>query len=178
MLAEDFGCPHLCAEEAELLRFRPDPQNPYAERLKRYKDIDRYYPGRRFEALTDGIGCTRTFRACLSEYIKRFKPYPFPLGTEWLVALRIDGSFELKGPGAENGQDKELRIQFEFLCFLHVNAFWGRVEELRGCRLADRPLVVEKKDGWIMQNCGKELLIRLSEGREIFIESVEQEAKQ
>lgn len=169
MRAEDFGCPHLCAEEAELLRFRPDPESPYAERLKRYRDIDRYYPGRRFAALTDGIGCTRTFRVCLNEYIKRFEPYPFPERAAWLVVLRIDGSFALEGAGTKKGQEEEI-IRFEFLCFLHVNAFWSRVEELRGCRLTDRPLTVEKKDGWVMQNCGEALLTRLSEGRELLVE--------
>ena len=171
MRAEDLGCPHLCAEEAELLRFRPKPQNPYAERLKRYKDIDRYYPGRRFEDLTDGSGCTRTFRACLNEYIKRFEPYPFPGRAEWLIVLRTDGSFALDGTGAEKSQGEEVTILFEFLCFLHVNAFWGRVEELRGCRFADRPLVVEKKDGWVMQRCSEELLTRLNEGRQILLTS-------
>ena len=170
MRAEDFGRPHLCTEEAELLRFRPDPENLYAERLKRYRDIDRYYPGKRFETLTDGIGCTRTFRACLNEYIKHFEPYPFPGRAEWLVVLRVDGSFELKGPGAEKEQGEEITVLFEFFCFLHVNAFWNRVEELRGCRLTDRPLTLEKKDGWVMQNCGEALLTRLSEGRELLVE--------
>ena len=93
MRAEDFGCPHLCAEEAELLRFRPDPESPYAERLKRYRDIDRYYPGRRFETLTDGIGCTRTFRACLNEYIKHFEPYPFPGRAECMHRNGVCGLF-------------------------------------------------------------------------------------
>ncbi len=160
---------HLCEEEADLCRFRPDPKSPYAQRLKRYKETDRFYPGRCFALLTDGIGCTRTFRACLNEYIKGFEPYPFPGRAEWLVAPKIDGSFVLEGCGLEKERGEEIAVLFEFLCFLHVNAFWGRVEALRGCGPVSRPMVVEAVDGWVMQRCGAELLARLCEGREICV---------
>jgi hypothetical protein len=170
MLTGEIDCSYLCGEEAELRRFRLDPESPYAERLKRYKDIDRYYPGKRFAALTDGIGCTRTFRTCLGGYIKEFEPYPFPENAEWVVMLNPDGSFVLEGPGAERERDDETNRLFEFLCFLHINTFWGRVEELRGCRLADSPLIVEKRNSWVIQRCGEELLTRLCEGRKIYVE--------
>ena len=86
------------------------------------------------------------------------------------MVLRNDGSFALEGAGTEKEQEEEITKLFEFLCFLHVNAFWSRVEEFRGCRLTERPLAVEKADGWVTQSCGRELLARLSEGRELLVE--------
>ena len=134
-------------EEDRLSWFRCDPSDPYSRRLKHYREADKYYPQGVFSAITDGIGCTRTFRALLSEYIKGFRSYCFPIRKDRRIALQNDGEFVLTDtdgtqiPINLTGEEREL---FEYLCFLHLNDFWRRVESVRNINHVSRPLIVSE----------------------------------
>ncbi len=140
-------------EEEDLLSwFRYDPGALYSQRLRQYRQADRYYPEDAFSKITGGTGCTRTFRMLLNEYIKDFEPLPIPGRKNCYITLKSDGAF-----AAESAEDSfapvtltgNERINFEFQCFLAVNDFWRRVEAVRNLNYIKRPLIV----------CGAEVVL-------------------
>ncbi len=121
LFSERFKGTRLCPEEESLIRYRYDPENPYAERLLRYRNPEENYPRGVFRERTNGMGLTRSFRACLAKYLKEIKQ--------------------------ENGSpprydSPELN---DFLCYLNVVGFWDRFEEIRNLNYVRRPLIIESK---------------------------------
>ncbi len=136
---------HVCEEEDRLSCFHYDEGKPYSRRLKQYKDIEKYYPEGVFSEITDGIGCTRTFRALLNEYIKGFRYQRFPIRDDRRVAIRNDGEFVLTDSGGAMepiSLTEGERKLFEYMCFLYVNDFWKRVELVRDINHVSRPVMI------------------------------------
>ncbi len=136
---------HVCEEEDRLFCFQYDEGDPYSRRLKQYKENDKYYPGSVFAEITDGIGCTRTFRALLNEYIKEFKSQCFSIRDDRRIAIQNDGEFVLTGIcGVQEAKNLswEERGLFEYLCFLYINDFWRRVESIRNINHVSRPMMI------------------------------------
>lgn len=136
---------HVCEEEDRLSCFQFDEGAPYSRRLRQYKETDKYYPGRIFSKITDGIGCTRTFRALLSRFIKEFVPCMFPERSDCQIILTCDGEFVPCCSGSSEKLvelTKEERIRFEQLCFRKMNSFWNTVEAVRNCNHVVWPLFV------------------------------------
>ena len=124
----------VCEEEDRLSCFQYDERKPYSRRLKQYKESDKYYSGSVFSEITDGIGCTRTFRAVLNKYIRDFEPCIFPERRDCKVVLHSDGEFVpccLDSSEKLVELSKEERIRFEQLCFRKLNNFWNTVENIR-----------------------------------------------
>jgi hypothetical protein len=136
---------HVNEEEDLLSWFGFDPDALYSQRLRQYKQADRYYQEETFSRMTEGTGCTRTFRALLNRYIKDFESLPLPGKQNCCITIKGDGTFV-----TEKSEDSVLpvplteneRISFEFQCFLAVNDFWRRVEAVRNMNHIKRPLVV------------------------------------
>ncbi len=141
-----YGRIQVSEEEDRLSWFRYDPKDPYSRRLNHYKESDKYYPEGAFAALTDGIGCTRAFRALLNEYIAAFEPQPFPGRDDCRIALRSDGIFVPEDPGDPGRRidlDEKEKESFEYQCFVGINDFWRKVESVRNCNHVARPLIVD-----------------------------------
>ncbi len=136
---------HVNEEEDMLSWFSCDPGALYSQRLRQYRQADRYYQEETFSRMTEGTGCTRTFRALLNRYIKDFEPLPLPGRENCFITIKGDGSFApeyAEDSSAPVALTENERISFEFQCFLAVNDFWRRVETVRNMNYISRPLVV------------------------------------
>ncbi len=136
---------HVCEEEDRLSCFQYDEKEPYSRRLKQYKETEKYYPEGVFSEITDGIGCTRTFRALLNGFIKEFEPCILSEQSDRKVILNCDGvfvPFSLESSERAVELNKEEKIRFEMLCFRKLNAFWNTVEDVRNCNHVVWPLFV------------------------------------
>ncbi len=136
---------HVCEEEDRLSCFQYDEKEPYSRRLKQYKETDKYYPEGVFSEITDGIGCTRTFRALLNGFIREFEPCMFPERSDRKVILNCNGEFvpyNFESSEMAVELDEEEKIIFEMLCFRKLNAFWNTVEDVRNCNHVVWPLFV------------------------------------
>lgn len=126
-------------EEKRLELFSEREARDYPARLRSYRDYREFYSEKAFSELTEGIGKTRTFRACLSRYIGEYSP---PEGSgDFRVRLREDGGFtaEKERKGALSRAEKKM---FEFACFLSINEFWSRLEGIRDINHPVMPVVV------------------------------------
>ena len=103
----------LCEEEESLTYYRYNGKDRYSERFLHYKDPERYYTNGEFQKRTDGAGLTRSFRACLAEYMKVHKA---------------------------DGTD---RRQVDFLCYLHVIKFWDCFQDIRDMHHEKWPIIIE-----------------------------------
>lgn len=103
----------LCEEEEALTYYRYNGKDRYSERFLHYKDPERYYKNGEFQKRTDGAGLTRSFRACLTEYMKVHKA---------------------------DGTD---RRQVDFLCYLHVIKFWDCFQDIRDMHHEKWPIIIE-----------------------------------
>ena len=123
-------------------------KNVYAERFLHYKDPDKYYSPGEFQKLTDGIGTTRIFRAYLSEYIREYEPNVMPL-TEYRIDILSDGRFVGYSANSPNTiiklEDDDIRL-FDYLCYLNVNDFWDRFEEIRDMNHEKWPMIIDAAD--------------------------------
>ena len=145
---ELFRSIRLCEEEKILTYYRFSRRNNYAERFLHYKDPDKYYSPGEFQKLTDGMGTTRSFRACLAEYIRDYKTEIFPkYGCE--VDLLSDGRFVSSGANSSNDDisvnEADTKL-FDFLCYIDVNAFWGRFEDIRNMNHEKWPMIIDAVD--------------------------------
>ena len=135
----------LNREEESLTAFVYRRTRRFSDRFRKYKDVERFYPDGSFRQLTDGTGNTRTFRACLNGYIRRFQPQILPAGRDIWVDIDEAGRFVTEGGGKQNTTDGlneyEDRL-FELMCFLNVNRFWKEFEEIRDLNHIDRPLFI------------------------------------
>lgn len=147
---------------------------PFAERLLRYKDTEKYYTADAFAGQTAGIGATRTFRACLNGFIKQYRPEPLINSTEHRIALLESGLFVAERVGLSRLRAElsaEEKALFEFQCFLYVNAFWKNVESIRDLNHASGPLFITDPPELIDPSAGKpEWLERAGKlGRQVFL---------
>ena len=147
---------------------------PFAERLLRYKDTEKYYAAEAFAGLTAGIGATRTFRACLNSFIRNHQPEPLINSPEHRITLLDSGLFvaEREGsPGRRAILSEKEKTFFEFQCFLHINAFWENVESIRDLNHASGPLFITDPPELIDPSAGKpEWLERAGKlGRQVFL---------
>ena len=164
---------YISEEEDRLSLFCYDPKDPYSKRLMRYKDPEKYYPEGNFTGLTDGIGCTRTFRAMLAEHMKEFKPCTIP-GLSWChISLKSDGAFVLDDSSISRTNNKRYEAErnriFEFMCFLSINGLWMDVEELRNCNHTGWPIFAHRLHDAFSYFCNYSTKEHLSIKRQIFI---------
>ena len=134
------------AEEERLFWFRPELAGRYSQRFRQYKDPGRYYPTGDLSGATDGIGNTRTFRACLHRRLKEYHEKEALSGGNMGIGVSSDGCFIPESRGAPHPPPLcgEERYLFEFFCFLEVNEFWGRIEEIRDLHDEKMPLLIPK----------------------------------
>ena len=107
--------------------------------------MEKFYRDGEFSEITDGMGTTRFFRACLNNFIRHFKPEQLVANKEFTILLRENGSFTVEHSGFPGEQvtlsETESTI-FHYLCFLHVNAFWREIECIRDIHHTEWPLFV------------------------------------
>lgn len=143
--AEVFRSIRLCQEEENLTYYRFSRRNNYAERFLHYKDPDKYYSPGEFQKLTDGMGTTRSFRACLAEYIRDYKTEIFSK-YRCEVNLLSDGRFVSFSANSSNDgisvNEADTKL-FDFMCYIDVNAFWGRFEDIRNMNHEKWPMVID-----------------------------------
>lgn len=159
----------LCEEEESLVCYRYNPKDVYAERFLRYKDPDKYYPVGDFQKRTNGLGLMRSFRACLTEYIKKYEPSDlFTDGC--LIKLCSDGRFvrcDAKGSGSI-ADPNEFNKLFDYKCFLDVNDFWSCFEDIRDMNHEKWPLIIDAEE--LQEQIEfKELLKKTSLGRQMIV---------
>ena len=138
----------LCEEEESLVCYRYNPKDVYAERFLRYKDPDKYYPVGVFQKRTNGLGLTRSFRACLTEYIKKYEPSDL-FSDGCLIKLCSDGRFvrcDAKGTGSIADSNEFNKNLFDYKCFLDVNCFWSCFEDIRDMNHEKWPLIIDAED--------------------------------
>ena len=160
----------LCEEEESLVYYRYNPKDVYAERFLHYKDPDEYYPVGGFQKRTNGLGLTRSFRACLAEYIKKYEPYNlFSDGNK--IELCSDGRFigcSAIGPGSITDHNEFNKKLFDYKCYLDVNNFWGDFEDVRDMNHEKWPLIIDAED--LQEHIKfKELLKKTSLGRQMIV---------
>ena len=107
-------------EEEDLSRFVFDRRDRYSHRFMRYRNAEQYYSKRQFSELTDGVGDTRLFRACLHSHIEQYAPDP---------------AFPSPAP-----PDADSEMLHEYLCFISLNRFWKRIEAIRDLNHVEWPL--------------------------------------
>ena len=129
------------AEEEGLSCFSPE-KGRYSDRLMQYKDTERFYPAGRFAELTDGVGNTRLFRACLNEYIRALGGRTRVPGGGLCLAADSAGRLIPGGGGGPTTMSKREEALFEYLCFVSLNRFWQNVEEIRDIHHVCRPLFI------------------------------------
>ena len=122
------------SEEANLSYFVFDPDNRFSERYKYYKDIEKYFAKDNFSKLTNGIGETNLFRLCLSSHIKDYNKSntntvnilrPFIIESGEVVLKSKSSYFDRKYLSESD------TVLFEYLCYLDINKFWERIEDVR-----------------------------------------------
>ncbi len=160
----------LCEEEESLVCYRYNPKDIYAERFLRYKDPDKYYPVGDFQKRTNGLGLMRSFRACLTEYIKKYEPSDlFSYGC--LIKLCSDGRFvrcDAKGSDSIAAPNEINKKLFDYKCFLDVNNFWSCFENIRDMNHEKWPLIIDGTD-LEKQMKLKKALEKTSLGRQLII---------
>lgn len=168
---ELFRSIRLCEEEESLTHFRFNKKNVYAERFQHYKDPDKYYSPGEFQKLTDGTGTMRSFRACLSEYIREYEPDVTPL-MEYKMDILSDGRFVGYSANSPNTIvkliDDDIRI-FDYLCYLVVNEFWDRFEEIRDMNHEKWPMIIDTADLENAPNFNKLLIKSRSLQRQLIL---------
>ncbi len=131
-------------EEENLSWFWPVGTERYSERFLFYRASGNRCSEEDFFALTGGIGRTRTFRACLSDYLKQCNPEQFIHDENLILRLMPAGNFivEKRMPSQKVLLGESDRCLFEFLCFLKLNEFWGKIEEIRDFHHEKTPLMI------------------------------------
>ncbi len=133
---------HQSAEEESLSLFIFDQKNRFSDKFKHYKDIEKYYPKKRFSELTGGIGDTRVFRMSLNNHIKENNQ-----SKAEHKKLIIDDTGKIELHDASSHFDRELLSEsdamiFEFLSFINVNRFWQNIELIRDFNHINWPLFI------------------------------------
>ena len=140
--------PDLSAEELSLMCFDDYENQNYPLRLAFYKDNKYFYKGR-FSTLTNGIGETRTFRAFINEFIKKYEPELISKENDLWLSLKENGEFvATKGENGKTTADltpKEIFL-YNLLCFLNLVRFWDEFNEIRDINTEKLPIVIKLPD--------------------------------
>lgn len=136
------------AEESSLMCFDDFEKQNYPLRLAFYKDNKYFYKGE-FSSLTNGIGETRTFRAFVNEFIKKYEPELISKENDLWLSLKDNGEFVVtKGENGEATTDlnqKDLFV-YNMLCFLNLVRFWDEFNEIRDMNTEKLPVVIKIPD--------------------------------
>ncbi len=131
-------------EEQELELFCKSKLNEYPQKLVRYKNTHTYYSN--FAKATDGLGGTRAFRKCLSEFTDGFEAKNYP-PKNYMLNLNLKGEFVAQSfasfDDTQKGLDKEEYILYCFACFLQTAAFWYEIRKMRDMHYTGGPFIVE-----------------------------------
>ena len=114
----------------------------YADRLFRYKDPEKYYSPGEFLKITDGAGTTKSFRACLAQYIRKYNAERFAaIGHK--TALLPDGRFIMCSAGVPEKIPETDNRLFDYFCYLNVKEFWEQFENIRNMNYENWPSIVD-----------------------------------
>lgn len=145
---------NISAEERSLMCFEDFEKQNYPLRLTYYKDNKYFYKGR-FSTLTNGIGETRTFRAFINEFIKKYEPELISKENDLWLSLKENGEFvATKGENGKATADltpKEIFL-YNLLCFLNLVRFWDEFNEIRDINTIKVPIVIK-----LLDNCDFDL---------------------
>lgn len=130
---------HLCKEDESLTYYRFGRRNAYFDLLFRYREYDKYFSCGEFAERTDGAGITRSFRACLTQYIREYRDKWFA-SIECKAELLPNGKFVICG--TENSKEKDNRL-FDYVCYLGVKGFWEQFENIRNMNYEKWPGIVD-----------------------------------
>ena len=130
---------HLCKEEESLTCYRFDRKNVYYDLLFNYREYDKFYSCDEFAERTDGAGITRSFRACLTQYIRERRTEQLTL-FGYKAELLPSGKFVRRS--AENFNETDNRL-FDYVCYLGVKGFWEQFENIRNMNYEKWPAIVD-----------------------------------
>lgn len=131
----------LCEEEEALTYYRYNGKDSYSDRFLHYKDPERYYASGEFQKKTDGVGLTRSFRACLAEYMK---------------VHRVDETD---------------RRRADFLCYLHVIKFWDCFQDIRDMHHEKWPIIIEAGEQYGNAEFAELLVAQSALGRQLLLKA-------
>lgn len=145
---------NMSPEERSLMCFEDFEKQNYPLRLAFYKDNKYFYKGS-FSTLTNGIGETRTFRAFVNEFIKKYEPELISKENDLWLSLKENGEFVVTegeyGKITTDLSQKEL-FMYSLLCFLNLVRFWDEFNEIRDINTEKLPIVIKLPD-----NCDLDL---------------------
>lgn len=130
---------HLCKEEESLTYYRFDRENAYSDLLFKYREYDKFYSCDEFAERTGGAGITRSFRVCLTQYIREKRTEQLTL-FGYKAELLPSGKFVRHS--AENFNETDNRF-FDYACYLGVKEFWDRFENIRNMNYEKWPGIVD-----------------------------------
>ena len=136
------------AEESSLMCFDGFENQNYPLRLAFYKDNKYFYKGE-FSSLTNGIGETRTFRAFVNEFIKKYEPELISKENDLWLSLKENGEFVVtKGENGEATADLTPKdfFLYNLLCFLNLVRFWDEFNEIRDMNTIKVPVFIKLPD--------------------------------
>lgn len=142
-IAEYLSLLRQCSEEKCFNNFSNFKRKNYPHRLYCYKDSERYYPQGDFSRVTDGYGCTRSFRAFMNEYIQNFLPVKLCANKNYYLNLSPDGRFVVKDQNTDEISLSEgENVLYNYHCFLCLADFWSRAQKIRDFNRVNKPLVI------------------------------------
>lgn len=133
---------HQNYEEEQLVCFSVKREDGFSEKLKKYKDVERYYSKAEFAELTDGIGNTVLFRRCLNSYIKENSC------NDGINNICICENGETKLNSYSHSRESDIfgqmdnAVLLEYLCYIGVNKLWQRIEKIRDFNHIDLPIIL------------------------------------
>lgn len=145
-LREDFyRMIHQSSEEEHLSCFSFSSSDRFSDRFRNYKDAEKYYSKTDFSKQTDGIGNTRAFRSCLNNHIKEWNNRNSGATGSNQIRIKENGETVIISSAGRCSRDvlsESDSVLFEYLCYLSINQFWQKVEEIRDFNHINWPLVV------------------------------------
>jgi hypothetical protein len=145
---------NMSPEERSLMCFEDFEKQNYPLRLAFYKDNKYFYKGS-FSTLTNGIGETRSFRAFVNEFIKKYEPELISKENDLWLSLKENGEFVVTegehGKITTDLSQKEF-FMYNLLCFLNLVRFWDEFNEIRDMNIIKAPVFIKLTD-----NCDSNL---------------------
>lgn len=130
-------------EEDEICFYANGKFKNYISRLAYYKDHEFFYPNGRLARLTNGICLVRSFRAYLTEYIRKFKPQRLNPNKDYFINISETGEFFVY---RENRKKVFLsaieETLFDFFCFLNIIEFWEGFEAIKDLNFIKKPIII------------------------------------
>lgn len=132
-------------EQNKISEFSNFIKQDYPHRLCQYKDIEKYSTKKEFGDLTDGVGLTRSFRACMNDYIKNFEPIKLCKDKDYIISLLPNGEFVV----TDSNYSKKVELneiektQYHLLCCLLINEFWQNIERFKNMNSFDHPVTIK-----------------------------------